>query len=455
MIDRDRASRAKDLLQADNSAIFLPDGDGSTYRAIVALGDAARAVRAATSVQAGRTHRQPASRAASPCSSTTRCRPARRPGRGHDVSRRRAASWWCRWSRGEVDRRDRRLAHGRRPFDAARARVPADLRRPGHDRDRERAPVQRDQGRARAADRDRRDPARHQQLAGRRAAGVRGDRRSAADAVAAARRDVVRFDGELRALVGCDDGDPYASSCLRAPIPLPLGRSASSPAGPSSAEAIATCPTALAECPDVRSRRAAHGGWRTMLGAPMLRDGDAIGAIAVAARRAGPVPTSQIALLQTFADQAVIAIENVAAVQRDARSAAQGRAAHARAERGARLPGGDQRGAARHQRVADRRGAGVRGDPRLRDAPVRQRGRRRLPLRRRPGRAGRDAQLAATRRSRSRARSIRRRRARRMLAGRVILAGQALSVDDALLDPSYNHAFAQAAPGGAWPARRC
>ena len=34
-----------------------------------------------------------------------------------------------------------------------------------------------------------------------------------------------------------------------------------------------------------------------------------------------------------------------------------------------------------------------------------------------------------------------------MLAGRVILAGRALSVDDALSDPSYNHAFAQA---GAW-----
>ena len=34
-----------------------------------------------------------------------------------------------------------------------------DLRRPGRDRDRERAPVQRDQGGARAADRDRRDPA--------------------------------------------------------------------------------------------------------------------------------------------------------------------------------------------------------------------------------------------------------------------------------------------------------
>ena len=43
-------------------------------------------------------------------------------------------------------------------------RAAADLRRPGGDRDRERAPVQRDQGGARAADRDCRDPARHQRL---------------------------------------------------------------------------------------------------------------------------------------------------------------------------------------------------------------------------------------------------------------------------------------------------
>ena len=52
----------------------------------------------------------------------------------------------------------------------------ADLRRPGGDRDPERAAVQRDQGGAGAADRHGRDPEGHRQFAVRRAAGVRRHR---------------------------------------------------------------------------------------------------------------------------------------------------------------------------------------------------------------------------------------------------------------------------------------
>jgi GAF domain-containing protein len=39
------AQHAKDLLNVDTSAIFLPSGDGANYRAIVAVGDIADALR--------------------------------------------------------------------------------------------------------------------------------------------------------------------------------------------------------------------------------------------------------------------------------------------------------------------------------------------------------------------------------------------------------------------------
>ena len=75
--------------------------------------------------------------------------------------------------------------------------------------------------------------------------------------------------------------------------------------------AICHVPDVLADALYQTKDAARVSGFRGCLGVPMIRDGQVIGAIFVARRQPGLFADSQVQLLKTFADQAVVAIENV------------------------------------------------------------------------------------------------------------------------------------------------
>jgi two-component system, NtrC family, sensor kinase len=74
--------------------------------------------------------------------------------------------------------------------------------------------------------------------------------------------------------------------------------------------AIVHVPDVLAD-PEYSRELALAGGWRAVLAVPLLRNGKPVGALTAAKAEPKPFSDRQIQLLRTFADQALIAIENV------------------------------------------------------------------------------------------------------------------------------------------------
>ena len=62
--------------------------------------------------------------------------------------------------------------------------------------------------------------------------------------------------------------------------------------------------------PEYSRELALAGGWRAVLSVPVVRDGIPVGALSVGKAEPTPFSNRQVQLLQTFAEQAVIAIEN-------------------------------------------------------------------------------------------------------------------------------------------------
>jgi GAF domain-containing protein/CheY-like chemotaxis protein/anti-sigma regulatory factor (Ser/Thr protein kinase) len=117
---------------------------------------------------------------------------------------------------------------------------------------------------------------------------------------------VFRFDGELIHFVAQHGRTAEEIEAARRVFPQPPRRH--------SVTARAILAAAVVQIDDVSQDPELEDAlriFRTVLSVPLLRAGRALGAITVARRITTPFTDQQIALLQTFAEQAVIAIENV------------------------------------------------------------------------------------------------------------------------------------------------
>jgi two-component system, NtrC family, sensor kinase len=121
---------------------------------------------------------------------------------------------------------------------------------------------------------------------------------------------VYRFDGELIHIAAAHSLRPEAVEVVRQSYPMPPSR------GGATARAVLS--RTIVYIPNVGEDKeyrlealAQAAAYLSVLAVPMLLESRPIGVITVTGAEAGAFSQRQIALLQTFADQAVIAIENV------------------------------------------------------------------------------------------------------------------------------------------------
>jgi two-component system, NtrC family, sensor kinase len=132
---------------------------------------------------------------------------------------------------------------------------------------------------------------------------------NAARVCEAGNANVYRFDGTLIHVEASYGYTAEELAAVQGTFPMPPGRSNATSRAVSTG-AIVHVPDMTAD-PEYASLAFIDAGFRTSLSVPMLRESKPIGTITVARRDVRPFSDRQIALLQTFAAQAVIAIENV------------------------------------------------------------------------------------------------------------------------------------------------
>jgi signal transduction histidine kinase len=122
---------------------------------------------------------------------------------------------------------------------------------------------------------------------------------------------VVRFDGNLLELAAVSGGPPGSAEVFREVFPMVADRTSTHVGAAMLDREVQIIEDIETDerWPNMRARARARG-WRANLAVPMLQDGQPIGAITVTRVEPGPFGRQEIDLLRTFADQAVIAIEN-------------------------------------------------------------------------------------------------------------------------------------------------
>jgi signal transduction histidine kinase len=120
-----------------------------------------------------------------------------------------------------------------------------------------------------------------------------------------------RYEGDQLHVVAHDNLTPEMLASLNARYPQPPSRETATGISTLERRAVHIPDATVDDVPPASREFARQQGWGSMLAVPLLRDGQPIGNIAVSRVEAQSFSEQQVALVQTFADQAVIAIENV------------------------------------------------------------------------------------------------------------------------------------------------